>query len=286
MYTVRSRDARLRTGTLGGRREMPARPSLADLTGCTLLAVFAHPDDESLACGGLLAWCADLGADVALLCVTRGQEGPGSFEGELGARRESELRAAARTLGVKHVVVLGYQDGMLPWVDAGQVDSDIRKAITRFRPSVVITFGEDGLYWHPDHVALHERTTSVVASLGDRAPALYYVTLPAGRMRKVVEHVAEVTRPPDRPPRQIFGVDDVDAFGSLALPPTLMVDSGAYATKKLAAIRCHTSQLPGNALAHIPDDDAADLIGLELYRRATVGRQGETFLEQLGSTVG
>ena len=265
---------------------MPARPSLTDLTGCTLLAVFAHPDDESLACGGLLAWCADLGADVALLCVTRGQEGPGGAEGELGARRELELRAAALTLGVKDIVVLGYQDGMLPWVDAGQVDSDIRNAITRFCPTVVITFGEDGLYWHPDHVAIHERTTAVVASLGDGAPALYYVTLPAGRMRKVVEHVADVTRPPNRPPKQIFGVDDVDAFGSLTLPATLRVDSGVYATRKLAAIRCHTSQLPGNALAHIPEDDAADLIGLEFYRRASVGRQGATFLEQLGTTVG
>lgn len=280
-----SRDARPRMDTLSRWPEMRARPNPGDLSGCALLAVFAHPDDESLASGGLLAWCADLGADVALLCVTRGQDGPGASQAELGSRRESELRAAARTLGVKHVVVLGYQDGMLPWVDADGLDSDIRDAITTFEPSVVITFGEDGLYWHPDHVALHERTTAAVTSLGDQAPALYYVTLPAGRMRKVVEHVAKVTRPPDRPPTQIFGVDDVDAFGSLTLPPTLMVESGAYATRKLAAIRCHTSQLPGNALAQIPDDDAADLIGLELYRRAPVGRKGETFIEQFGSAT-
>ena len=259
---------------------MRAQPSRFDLTGCSLLAVFAHPDDESLASGGLLAWCADLGADVALLCVTPGQHGPGQSP-SLGATRETELRAAARTLGVEPVVILGYEDGMLPWADASRLEADVQDAIRTFRPSVVITFGEDGLYWHPDHVAVHERTTAAVTSLGEEAPALYYVTLPAGRMRKVVEHVADLTGPSDDPPFQIFGVADVDAFGSLALPPTLVVDSGSYATRKLAAIRCHSSQLPHNALAHVPDKDAASLLGLELYRRATVGWQGDTFIEQL-----
>ena len=266
-----------------GQREMRTQPRRLDLTGCSLLAVFAHPDDESLACGGLLAWCADLGADVALLCITRGQHGPGESRG-LGVARETELRAAAGTLGVEPVVVLGYEDGMLPWVEASQLESDVRDVIQRCRPNVVVTFGEDGLYWHPDHVAVHERTTAAVTSLGDKAPALYYVTLPAGRMRDVVEHVEKVMSLSDDPPRQILGVEDVDAFGSFTLAPTLIIDSGNYATRKLAAIRCHTSQLPHNALAHVADEDAARLLGLELYRRATVGWQGDTFIEQLAST--
>lgn len=255
---------------------------LCDLKGRSLLAVFAHPDDESLACGGLLSWCADLGADVALLCLTRGQHGPGPSPG-LGTTRETELRAAAKALGVAHVVVLGYEDGMLPWADASQLESDVREAIQTSRADVVITFGDDGLYWHPDHVAVHERATAAVMSLGDEAPALYYVTLPAGRMRDVVEHVAALAGPSDDPPREIFGVADVDAFGAVALSPTLVIDTGAYASRKLAAIRCHASQRPRNALAHVPDQDAASLIGRELYRRATVGWQGETFIEQLGS---
>lgn len=255
-----------------------------DLKGCSLLAVFAHPDDESLACGGLLSWCADLGADVALLCLTRGQHGPGPSPG-LGITRETELRAAAQALGVEHVAVLGYEDGMLPWADANQLESDVRDAIQTYRANVVITFGEDGLYWHPDHIAVHERTTAAVSSLGAEAPALYYVTLPAGRMREVVEHVAAVTNPSDDPPREIFGVADVDAFGAAALSPTLVIDTGTYAGRKLAAIRCHASQRPRNALAHLPDRDAASLIGRELYRRATVGWQGETFIEQFGSVV-
>ena len=259
---------------------MHAPANRLDFTGCSLLAVFAHPDDESLASGGLLAWCADLGADVALLCITPGQHGPGQSPG-LVATRKTELRAAARTLGVEPVVILGYEDGMLPWADASQLESDIRDVIQTVRPSVVVTFGEDGLYWHPDHVAVHERTTAAVTSLAADAPALYYVTLPAGRMRKIVEHVADVSGPSDDPPCQIFGVADVDAFGSLARPPTLVVDSGSYATCKLSAIRCHSSQLPHNALAYVPDEDAARLLGLELYRRATVGWQGDTFIEQL-----
>ncbi len=263
---------------------MQAQSNRSDLTGCSLLAVLAHPDDESLACGGLLAWCADLGADVALLCMTRGQHGPGE-SADLGATRETELRAAAEALGAQQVDVLGYEDGMLPWADASQLESDVRDTIQRCQPSVVITFGEDGLYWHPDHVAVHERTTAAVISLADEAPALYYVTLPAGRMRDVVEHVSHVTSLSDDPPRQIFGVADVDAFGSLALPPTLVVDSGSYATRKLAAIRCHTSQLQHNALAHVQDEYAASLLGLELYRRATIGWQGDTFIEQFASTA-
>ena len=261
---------------------MRATPNPCDLKGCSLLAVFAHPDDESLACGGLLAWCADLGADLSLLCITRGQHGPGPSPG-LGVTREMELRAAARALGVAHVVVLGYEDGMLPWADACRLESDVRDAIQTFLPSVVITFGEDGLYWHPDHIAVHQRTTAAVTALGDEAPALYYVTLPAGRMHAVVEHVAGVTGPSDDPPRQIFGVADIDAFGSLALRPTLVIDSGSYATRKLAAIRCHSSQLPSNALAHLQDEDSARLLGLELYRRATVGCQGDTFIERFAS---
>ena len=98
------------------------------MTGRSLLAVFAHPDDESLACGGLLARCAMLGAQVSLLCATRG-EGARRIRpaqplviGGLGDIRARELEAAARILGVTDVVMLDYEDGMLPWVDAAKLE--------------------------------------------------------------------------------------------------------------------------------------------------------------------
>ena len=169
-------------------------PAPADLRGRSLLAVFAHPDDESIACGGLLAWCARLGADMALLCMTRGEHGRGG--GGAGRTRSRELAAAARTLGIGALTLLDHEDGMLPWLSADTLRSAIAREIRARRPEVVVTFDADGLYWHPDHVAVHELTTAAVAALGADAPALYYVTTPPGTMRRVAEHAAEVAAHP------------------------------------------------------------------------------------------
>mgnify|MGYP002012493184 CR=1 FL=1 len=170
-----------------------------DMNGRSLLAVFAHPDDESLASGGLLARCAEFGAQVFILCITHGEHGPGSTSREMsfGSRelretRAQELQAAARVLGVASVTLLNYEDGMLPWVNTEALEADILNVVRQVRPDVVVTFDEDGLYWHPDHIAVHERTTSVVASLGDKGPALFYVTIPSGSMRAVVDHAAKI----------------------------------------------------------------------------------------------
>ena len=166
-------------------------PAPADLRGRSLLAVFAHPDDESIACGGLLAWCAHLGADVALLCMTRGEHGRNA--GSAGRTRSRELRAAARTLGIGALTLLDHEDGMLPWLSADTLRSAIARAIRARRPEVVVTFDADGLYWHPDHVAVHELTTAAIVALGAAAPALYYVTTPPGAMRRVAEHAARAS---------------------------------------------------------------------------------------------
>ncbi len=251
------------------------------LAGRSLLAVFAHPDDESLASGGLLACCAHLGATVTLLCATRGEHGQG--EGDLGTIRAHELRAAARVLGIDAPVILGYEDGMLPWADRARLQSDIGTTIRRRRPEVVVTFDEDGLYGHPDHVAMYEDVTAAVAALGSTAPALYYVTMPAGAMRAVVAHaVARVTTSPaNGPSHAILGIDDADAFGAVAPPPSLILDVGPYAVRKLAALECHASQMHGCALLTVSDRDAARFLGTEHYRRADVGSHGDAFIEHL-----
>jgi LmbE family N-acetylglucosaminyl deacetylase len=248
-----------------------------DLGGRSLLAVFAHPDDESLACGGLLAWCAHLGAQVSLLCATHGEHGLGSqVHGEaLGDIRAGELEAAALVLGVTELVLLDYTDGMLPWVDAVALEADIGHTIRRIRPDVVITFGQDGLYWHPDHIAIHERTTAAVAALGDEAPALYYVTMPPGSMRAVVDH-AGVSR-------LVLGIADADAFGALAAAPTLVVDAARFAARKLTAIQCHRTQLAEDALNLITEGDAARLLGTEHFHRAEVGSGGNPFIERFAA---
>ena len=260
----------------------------------SLLAVFAHPDDESLACGGLLAWCAALGVRVSLLSVTHGEHGQDADSRTPAGPdvRETELRDAAGVLGIAEVTILDHADGMLPWVEAGQLEADIRAVIRRTAPDVVITFGEDGLYWHPDHIAVHERTTAAVAALHEDAPALYYVTMPAGAMRAVVNHAADVTAgrsPHAAPPRSILGVADADAFGALAAVPTLVVETGAFAARRLRALTCHHSQFRDCALALVEEHDAPRLLGTEHYRRADVGAQGDAFIERFAvprTTVG
>jgi len=249
--------------------------------GLRLLAVFAHPDDESITCGGLLAACSARGAHVALLCLTRGEAGPSaSADGtSLGARRAEELRAATTALGVADVQLLTHPDGMLPWTDSAGLDRDILDTIRRMNPDVVVTFGADGLYWHPDHIAVHERVTAVVASLGDDAPALYYATIPPGAMQAVFDRAcARADARGDERPRQILGIAEVNAFGAHAEAPTLVIDVHAYAEAKLGALRHHASQLVNDALLLLAPEDAG-LLGIEHFHRAGP-RDG--FIERLG----
>ena len=257
--------------------------------GQVLLGVFAHPDDESLACGGLLARCVAAGAVVTVLCLTRGEGGPGidveaggdeaAARRRLGERRTRELDAAARVLGVSDLLVLDYADGMLPWIDAAALEADIHHAVERLRPDVIVTFGPDGLYWHPDHISVYERTTAVVAAMGAGAPALYYVTMPPGQMRAVAERAGASSE-------VVPGLADPDAFGAMAEPPSLVVEAGVFAARKLAAIRCHHSQMAGSPVAAIAEADAARFLGTEHFRRAAVGASGPAFIESFASSTG
>ena len=257
----------------------------------SLLAVFAHPDDESLASGGLLAWCAAVGVRVSLLCLTHGEHGqghraPGPETRPLRQMRADELRAAARVLGVARVRLLDHEDGMLPWLDPDRLDADILEEILHTRPEVVITFDADGLYWHPDHIAVHERTTAVVAALGGDAPTLFHVTMPPGAMRAIVDHAVRnhaalgIAGPPAR---SILGVADADAFGAGAPPPTLVVHARDHAVQKLRALRCHRTQFDGCALRFVDAGDAPRLLGTEHYRRSEVGARGETIVDRLAA---
>jgi LmbE family N-acetylglucosaminyl deacetylase len=249
------------------------------MNSSSLLAVFAHPDDESVACGGLLALAADRGIRVSLLCLTGG-EGRGTRQ-----VRVDELNAAARVLGFSDVSVLEYEDGMLPWTDADALERDIRSAIARTGAGIVVTFGEDGLYWHPDHIAVHERTTAAVAALGDAAPALYYVTMPPGQMRRVMDAaVRAAARANAAPPGLILGIDNPEAFGADAPVPTAIVNIEAVAARKLAAIRCHVSQLHDDAFLALGDPDPARLLDREHFHRAATGSQQDTFVDAVASS--
>ena len=153
-----------------------------------LLGVFAHPDDEVFCAGGTMARAAEAGAEVMIVSATRGERGQirdpaAATRRTLGAVRERELRAAAAELGVPHVRVLEYADGTLQhhWSSLGAAVTDIMR---QFEPDTVITFGADGGYGHPDHVAISGVTTAAFRALArdhDPGQRLYHAVFPSRR---------------------------------------------------------------------------------------------------------
>jgi LmbE family N-acetylglucosaminyl deacetylase len=278
-----SADAR-RPGAPGAARSSERSADLL-LAGRTVLGIFAHPDDESLACGGTLARLSDAGARVILICASRGEAGSISDpalvpDGDLGRVRVRELRDAAAVLGVAEVIVLNHTDGDLRWKDVPQLHDEIVGTIGRCRPDAVITFAEDGLYWHLDHIGVHERTYTAVLSLGADAPPLYYVTMQRGVMREVVEAAhAKGGAPLDS---SFWGIAP-DAFGDGAKPATFVIDVRDWVARKLAALRCHRTQMgPNNPMAWIDEEEARRWLGAEQFRRAPIAAAGEPLLEHLG----
>ena len=259
-----------------------------ELAGRTVLAVFAHPDDEALACGGTLARASDAGARVVLVCASRGELGSLSDpalvpDGDLGRVRGLELAASARALGVAEVVLLDHRDGYLRWDEASELDQDLSDLLERYRPAAVITFDADGLYWHGDHIGVHERVTRVVGSLGVSAPPLYYVSLPAGAVRGLA---AEAHARGGAPPEESLWGISPDAFGHESPPPSFRVDVRAWARHKLAALLCHRTQMgPASPFVWIDEGDARRWLGVELFRRAPVSAASEPLLEGIGEPV-
>jgi LmbE family N-acetylglucosaminyl deacetylase len=259
---------------------------MPDFSGRTILAVFAHPDDESLACGGTLARLADAGARVVVLCASQGERGSVSDrslladgDGDLGRVRSRELREAARILGLAEVLILQHPDGDLRWAQVPELHAEIVSTIERCRPDGIITFGEDGLYWHLDHIGVHERTYTAVNSFGTAAPPLYYVTMPHGVMREIVETASANGFTLDRKPFDI----EPDAFGDHAKPPGFVVDVNAWVPRKLAALQCHRTQIgPDNPFRHITEDQARRLLGVEQFRRSPLEAGWDSIIEQLG----
>ena len=153
-----------------------------------LLGVFAHPDDEVFCAGGTMARAAAAGAEVMMVSATRGEQGQirdpaAATRRTLGAVREAELCAAAAELGVQRVQVLDYPDGALQ-DHRSSLGAAIAGLMRRFHPDTVITFGADGGYGHPDHVAVSWLTTAAFRALaGDRhrGRRLYHAVFPPRR---------------------------------------------------------------------------------------------------------
>ena len=138
-----------------------------------LMAILAHPDDESLGLGGTLAKYAAEGVEIHLVTATRGERGrfgslgKGADPAEVGRVREAELRAAAAALGIGDVSILGYPDGAVDQIEAAIAIRAIVWHIRRTRPHVVVTFGPEGAYGHPDHIAVSQFATAAIVCASD-----------------------------------------------------------------------------------------------------------------------
>ena len=140
-----------------------------------LMGVFAHPDDESLGMGGVLAKYAAEGVETFVVTATRGERGR-YFDNEdrpddeaVGRVREAELRAAARELGAREVRLLDYVDGDLDRAEPSAAIGRIVGHLREVRPHVVVTFDPYGAYGHPDHIAICQFTTAAVVAAADPA---------------------------------------------------------------------------------------------------------------------
>lgn len=215
-----------------------------------LMCVFAHPDDESLAMGGTLAKYAAEGVEICLVTATRGQRGWGGRKDDypgaqkLGEMREAELRCAAKTLGVKEVVFLGYMDGEVDRVEPGEIIEKIAAEIRRFQPQVVVTFGPEGAYGHPDHIAISQFSAAavVVAAAGTTAhlvSKLYYTVDSLELVALVKEVMGGIDFEVDGKMREHTGWKDWMI--------TTHVDASGYWQTAWEAIQCHATQMVGMA---------------------------------------
>ena len=206
-----------------------------------LLLVLAHPDDESMGTGGLILRHTRNGVPAHLICATVGEAGwmgkpPGARKEDLPAIRAKELEEAAAALALSGVELWDYPDGGVSQSDQQQITLRIWEEISRLRPRVVVGWGPDGGYGHPDHISIGVCTDAAVAAMaeGDR-PGLYHVAVD----EQTAEFYDEATR---------LSGDSI----SIAAPgpADVVIELNAdEVMMKLRAIDCHRSQLEGWRIA-------------------------------------
>ena len=241
-----------------------------------LLLVHAHPDDETIGTGAVMARYAAEGAHVTLVTCTLGEEGeilvPGlthlasDQQDALGEHRISELAAACAALGVTDHRFLG---GPGRWRDSGmmgttqndrpdcfwQADADeavraLVAVVREVRPQVVVTYDENGGYGHPDHIQAHRVTVAAFDAAGDPAYApelgepwapakLYWTAISKSWLQRGIDQLRASGH------EDFFGVESADDL-PMGVPDeavTTEVDASAFIEAKIAAMRAHATQI-------------------------------------------
>jgi N-acetyl-1-D-myo-inositol-2-amino-2-deoxy-alpha-D-glucopyranoside deacetylase len=267
----------------------------SDVSGLRLLAVHAHPDDETITMGGLLALCADRGISTSVICCTDGKVAT-IFDPEYAAKedeirprlkeiREAELRRAGEILGVSEINFLGFGDSGMAGTETNNAPGAFWRAdfdeavgrvvahIRRFRPHVVVTYDGNGGYGHPDHIQAHRVTLvaveaayhAVYPALGApwRVSKLYYTAFPRSEVRRIAEMArAAGMKPP-------FGEADPDSL-DFVTPDELVttrVNCRDQLSRKREALIAHRSQLTQEfALLSVPEEILREHFSDEFYQ--------------------
>jgi LmbE family N-acetylglucosaminyl deacetylase len=223
-----------------------------------LLGILAHPDDESLGCGGVFARYAAEGVETYLVTATRGERGryrglPPGDAGHPGAEalsriREAELRAAAAILGIREVSLLDYPDGDLDRADPRRAIDRIAGHIRRIRPQAVLTFAPDGGYGHPDHIAISQFVSAAVVAAADPGHAGDAAALPPHAVSKIYQMAwteAKITAYQEALKKLTSNVDGVvrEAHFWPAWAITTVIETRAYWPVVWRAVSCHESQV-------------------------------------------
>lgn len=247
-----------------------------------LLCIFAHPDDESLGMGATLAKYASEGVEISVLSATRGERGWGRAWREypgpeaLGKIREGELLAAAEVLGVQEVRFLDYVDGELEEVDPVQVVRKIAAHIRRQKPHVVVTFGPEGSYGHPDHIAICQFSHAAIVCAADqdyRPPAGLPLHVSAHTVTKFYYMVdsKEIIRDYEAIVGRMSMI--VNGEERFAAPwedwaITTWVEVADYVGAMWQAIRCHASQSHEyEAFLDVPEAERQRMFGVQGFYR-------------------
>ena len=232
------------------------------------MCVLAHPDDESLGTGGILAKYSGEGVATFVVTATRGERGRFDDKGTrpghdiVGRTREAELRAAAAELGAREVILLDYVDGELDRADAAEASERIAGHIRRVCPQVVITFDPFGAYGHPDHIAISQLTAGAVVRAADRHQVSKFYYFVNGERKWAAYQAAfkTLTSTVDGVVRSAF------AWPEWAITTT--IDARDVWHTVWRAVQCHKTQMSiYKNVTSLTEDDQKVIWGTgELYR--------------------
>lgn len=243
------------------------------MAGLRLLAIHAHPDDESSKAAATMARYVDEGNRVKVLTCTGGERGdilnpamdrPGVKE-NIGAIRREEMANAIKALGVEHEW-LGYVDSGLPegdplpplpegsfaLADTEEVVHKVVKVIREFRPHVIITYDENGGYPHPDHLKVHEVSMIAWEKSGEQdyhpelgqawTPLKLYYTHGFIRQRMQMFHDLLVEQGKESPYAEILDRWKANQADTMARV-TIQVNVERWFDRRDAALKAHATQI-------------------------------------------